>query len=246
MILMAHMTRLAKADQIAADVGQVSGREKAERHDVVDWKALADMASAFGAPSILIGDDCCPRQKPPAPAICPGSANPIWRGITTRSRRIATGGRAKAGHAVLFRQPRFLPKGRSAVAACKVNASLPSVVGFTPDIFWAEGICWTLSRAKLIARQMRLGGSVQEGSRLPSRSARCAAKARPISPVRFNAKCRLANFAGLFDHVESIPETGIIGKRTTLIACRRVDEATRQPDLFITPPAPKPTQETLL
>jgi site-specific DNA-methyltransferase (adenine-specific) len=30
------------------------------------------------------------------------------------------------------------------------------------------------------------------------------------------------------------------------IACRRVDEATRQPDLFITPPAPKPTQETLL
>jgi DNA modification methylase len=30
------------------------------------------------------------------------------------------------------------------------------------------------------------------------------------------------------------------------IACKRVDEATRQPDLFITPPAPKPTQETLL
>lgn len=29
-------------------------------------------------------------------------------------------------------------------------------------------------------------------------------------------------------------------------ACKRVDEATRQPDLFITPPAPKPTQETLL
>ena len=29
------------------------------------------------------------------------------------------------------------------------------------------------------------------------------------------------------------------------IACKRVDEATRQPDMFI-PPAPKPVQETLL
>jgi len=27
------------------------------------------------------------------------------------------------------------------------------------------------------------------------------------------------------------------------IACRRVDEATRQPDLLITPPAPQPVQE---
>ena len=27
------------------------------------------------------------------------------------------------------------------------------------------------------------------------------------------------------------------------IACRRVDEATRQPDMFIAPPAPQPTQE---
>lgn len=30
------------------------------------------------------------------------------------------------------------------------------------------------------------------------------------------------------------------------IACKRVEEAARQPDLFIAPPAPKPTQETLL
>jgi len=30
------------------------------------------------------------------------------------------------------------------------------------------------------------------------------------------------------------------------IACKRVDEATRQPDMFVTPPAPKPTQEVLL
>ncbi len=27
------------------------------------------------------------------------------------------------------------------------------------------------------------------------------------------------------------------------IACRRVDEAARQPDMFIAPPAPQPTQE---
>lgn len=30
------------------------------------------------------------------------------------------------------------------------------------------------------------------------------------------------------------------------IACRRVDEATRQADLFITPPKPAPKQEQLL
>lgn len=30
------------------------------------------------------------------------------------------------------------------------------------------------------------------------------------------------------------------------IACRRVDEATRQPDLFVAPPAPAPVQEALL
>lgn len=29
-------------------------------------------------------------------------------------------------------------------------------------------------------------------------------------------------------------------------SCRRVDEATRQPDMFVTPPAPQPVQEQLL
>jgi hypothetical protein len=54
----------------------------------------------------------------------------------------------------------------------------------------------------------------------------------------------LACFAGLFDHAESIPKTGRMGNGTTLIACKRVDEAARQPDLFIAPVA-KPTQEAM-
>tara|TARA_R110000824_G_scaffold105848_2_gene250372 strand:+ start:38 stop:283 length:246 start_codon:yes stop_codon:yes gene_type:complete len=54
-----------------------------------------------------------------------------------------------------------------------------------------------------------------------------------------------------FDAVVTDPPYGIgeggdkNRSREFAIACKRVDEATRQPDLFVEP-APKPTQEALL
>lgn len=245
MMFVAHVAGLAKADQIVAGVRQVSGGEKAEWPDVVNGKAFADVPTAIGALAVLIGDDCRPRYKPAAPAIGSRPANPIGGIFATRPRRIAAGGRAKPSNPVLFRQPRLLPEVRAAVSAREVKTRLPAAVGFTPNVFWAEGICRRLTGAKLVADQMRLGRCVQEGRCLPSRAAGCTAKARPVGPVRLNAKGRLADFTGLFDHAESITETGFMGKRTTLIACKRVDEAARQPDLLIPETRTAPVQQGL-
>lgn len=242
-VFRAHMAGLAKSDQIAAGVCQVSGREKSERHNVVDGKAFAHMNTALGADSPLFLHDSGAGDKPASATIGFWPANPIRGRWPFRLGRAAANDGAKARHAVLFRQPRLLPKGHTAVVARKVKTGLPAAIGLTSDIFGTEGICWALTGAKLVADQMRLGGSVQESSCLPSRSAGGATEARPSGPIRLNAKCRLADFTGLFDHAGSISETGWIGNRTTLIACRRVDEAARQPDLLIPETRQAPVQE---
>ena len=245
MILMAHMARLTQANEVAARIRRFGCIEKPERLDVMDRKAFADVATAFGALSILIRYDSRPRQKPAAPAICPRTTNPIGGIFSARSRRISAGGRAKARNSILFHKPRFLLEGRAAMSAGQRKAILPSDMSRSTHVFGPECIGGALARAKLVADQMRLWCCVKELSSLPSRSAGCAAKACPSRSVRLNTECRLADFAGLFDHAEIISQTSKMGKRTTLIACRRVEEACRQPDFFVRPPAPAPEQAKL-
>lgn len=245
MILMPHVTRLAKSDEIIPDVCGLCAVKEPERFDVVDGKALPDMDATIGTVSGLILHDSSARDKPTSSAIGPRPAHPIWGRGASRFGSAAASYRTKARNPILLGLPRLLLECSPAMFAREGKTIAPPRVRATPDILGLEGIGGAKARAKLIADQVSLGGSIQERFGLPTGPARSTAKAHPRSPVGLDKKGRLAGLACLFYHGERIPRLRFVGNGTILIACRRVEEATRQPDLFIAPPE-APTQETLL
>lgn len=247
MILMAHMTRLTQADEVAARVCRFGGIEKPERFDVVDGKALSHMNPTFGAVSGLICDNGSAGYKPAPAAICAGTANPIWGIRAFRFCRATAGNRAELSDTILPRHPRLLAEGPPAMATGQRDAIDPLVACLPANILRPEGIRGALPFAELVPKQVRLRPRVQKRSGLPRRAAGVTAKPSFRSPVGLDAVGGRADFTCLFDHAESIPETGNMGKRTTLvaIACKRVDEAARQPDLLIPATQAKPVQEGL-
>lgn len=239
MILMAHMTRLAQADEVIPNIGFFRASKDAERFDVMHGKALPDMHATFGAVATLILHDGSAGNKPSPAAIRSRSADPIMSRCAFRLGRPTASNGAELRHAVLLGQPRLLPELPPAMGTRQGKTNLPAVVCLAPDVFGSKCISGPLPSAELVADQVCLWRCVQKHLGLPARSTRRAAKARLSGPVWLNKKPGLACFAGLFDHADSIPKRPSMGKRTTLIACRRVDEAARQPDLFVAPePAP--------
>lgn len=246
MILMAHVTRLAKSDKIGTIVGGFCGFKKPERMDVVDGKTLPNMDAAFGAVSGLILHNNRSGDKPTSAAIGARPTDPIGCCRTFWLCRSAASNGAKPRHPVLSGEPRFLTERSPAMGASQIKSCLPAMVCLSSDIFGSESIGRSHTSPKLVADQVNLRGSIQKRFGLPTRTAGRTAKTRLCRPVRLYGKRSLTNFASLFDHATSLSGRRYIGKRTTLIACRRVDEATRQADLFITPPKPAPKQEQLL
>jgi len=244
-ILRSHVAGLAKPDKVVPRVCQFSRREEAKRLDVVDGQAWPNVPPAVAAAPCLILDNAGARREPTPATVCARPPNPVGGVRPARLGRRAARGGAKFGYSVLLRQPRLLTEICAAQAADQGKAVFPLGAGAAAHILGPKGVSGALADAELVPSQMGLGGSIQKSFGLPSRSARCATKARPISPVWLNGKHGLAHFAVFFDHVASIAKRGRIGNRTTLIACKRVRDAYAQPDLFIAPPA-KPTQEVLL
>lgn len=242
MILMAHMAGLAKADEIFPGVSAFRAVEKPKWFNVVDRKALTDMFSAFGAIPALILHDSRASNKPTSPAIGSRSANPIRRIFTLRLRLARAFCGTKPRNAILTRQPRLLIEWRAAMFAGQRKPVLPTDIRATPYVFGSECVCWAFTGAKLVADKVGFGRSVEKRIGLPFGAARHAAKSRRFRPIGLNTKRGLADFTSFFNHAESIRQTGCMGKRTTLIACRRVEEAYRQPDLFVEQPA-APIQE---
>lgn len=243
---MAHVTRLAKPDKIEAIIGGFCGFKKPERMDVVNGKALPNMDATFGAVSSLILHNNIAGDKPTSAAICSRSTYPIGGCRTFRLCCSTASNGAKSRHPVLFSQPRFLTKRSPAMGAGQIKSCLPAMACLSSDLFRSESIGRPHTSPKLISDQVNLRGSIQKRFGLPTGTAGRTAKTRLFRPVRLYGKRSLTDFASLFDHATSLSGRRYIGKRTTLIACRRVDEATRQPDMFVEPPKPAPVQEGFL
>lgn len=245
-ILSPHMAGLTQANKICADVGGVRAGEVSEGLDVVDGQALANMSAAFFAMPFLLFNYDKPSGKPSASAISFRPANPIGRIRPARFCCVTAIGGAKLSDSILLRHPRLLPETGAAPLTGQGMAFLPVRVGTASNILGSEGIYRSFTRAELVPNQVGLGGSIKKSFCLPARPARQTAKTRPCCPVRLYKKGRIADFTGFFDHSVSIPRRRYIGNGTTLIACRRVEAAYAQPDLFIAPPTPKAIQEQLL
>ena len=240
---MPHMAGLAQADEICPGIGGFCAFKKPKRFFMMDWKAFADVPPAIIAIAALILNDSSARNEPTSAAICPGAANPVGRIFAFRLCFASAIHRTKSRNAILTRQPRFLVKAFAAVFARQRQSFLPSDVGAAPHIFGFERIGGPFPGAKFVSDKVGLGRGIEKCLGLPARAAGHAAKSCFLGPVGLNAKRRLADFAGFFNHAVTILKKWCIGKRTTLIACERVQKAVDQPDMFIAPPAPQPTQE---
>lgn len=167
MILMAHMTRLAKAYEVLARVCRFDAFEKSEWFDVVDGKALPHMQPTFGAVSTLILHNRSAGDKPAPAAIGARPANPI-RGIRPFWLcRTATGNRAELSDTILPSHPRLLVEGNPAMATGQRNAINPLMAGPPANIFQLKGICRALSFAELVPNKVGLRANVQKRSGLP-------------------------------------------------------------------------------
>ena len=243
---MAHMARLTKADEVVPSVGSFWAVKEPKRLSVVDRKAFPDMLSTAGASPALFLNNNGSGSKPPPAAIGSRSADPIRGRLTPRLGGSAASDRAKARDTVLLGQPRLLPKFDAAMGAGKLKAVAPFRMRAASDLLGLKGIGRAKPGPELVADQVNLGGSVQKRFCLPARPTGRATKSGPCRTVGPYGECGLTGFTGLFDHVEILAQRRTIGKRTTLIACRRVEAEARAPRFDLAPPAPTPTQESLL
>lgn len=241
-MLLAHMTGLAKPNQVFPSVCILSGFKQAKWSNVVNREALADVFAAIVAVPCLIFDDLLASGRPTASTVCLWATNPVWGERAFRLSRVTARRPAISCQAVLPRKPRLLPEMRSAFFANALYAGLPIWVRLATDFFRRERVRWPFPFPELISNQVRFGGCVQKGYRLPATAAQGRAKSGFVFPVWLNEKGFLARFAYFLNHSKIITSRRCIGNRTTLVACKRVEEAYRQPDLFVEPPTP-PKQE---
>ena len=95
-MLMPHVTRLAKSDEIISDIGRLCAVKEPERFDVVDWKALPDMDATVGAVPALILHDSRAGSEPTSTAIGSRSTNPIRRILRSKTAQCHSDAPAKA------------------------------------------------------------------------------------------------------------------------------------------------------
>jgi hypothetical protein len=223
-MLVAHMARLAQADQIASGIRGFCVRKKPKGFDVVDGEALPNVDAAFGAKSGLIPHDSGAGHKPTSPPIGSRPSDPIRSLSPFGLCGTSASDGAKARDSILSDHPGLLPESHTAIFAFQVKPGLPAMVRLAPHILRAKGVGRSQPRAKPIADQVGLGRGVQECLGLPARTARSATKARLRRPVGLNRKAGLADFAGHMDHANNIAQPSYMDKRTALIAPRPVQE----------------------
>ena len=242
MILMAHMARLTKAHEVFSSVGIFWAVKEPKRLDVVDRQTFPNVDPTFSAVSSLILHDASADKKPTPATVGSWPSHPIGGRRAFRLGGPAAADRAEARHAVLSGQPWLLLKVCPAMGAGESNAIAPARMCGARDVLGLKSIGRTKASPELITNQMSLWGRVQKCFCLPSRPARCTTKSRLRLPVRLHGKRSITDFAGLLNHAGSIAESGNMVNRTALIACRRVEEATRQPDMFVAPPPSSPSR----
>ena len=232
------MAGLAKPNEVFTAISFGCCFKQPERLNVVDRQAFADLFPAIVAASVLFRDDLFSRGKPSPTPICSRATYPVSSKRAFWLRGITALDAAEIRGAVLPNQPRLLPKFQTAFLTGSLYALLPFWACRSANLFRRKGVCWAHSFSKLVSDQVMFGTGVQKGRCLPTTTARRRAKARFVFPVWLHLESVAACFAMFFNHTSTIAMRRNIGNRTTLVACKRVEEAYRQPDLFVAPPTP--------
>ena len=244
-VLRLHVAGLAQSDEVGPNVSFLGCVKEAEWSNVMHGQAAADVLSAHVAAPTLLGHNRLSSQKPASAPVGSRPPYPVRRIRPARLGRATALNPAKPCRPIAAGLPRLLPELFGAVLTGSKVAVRPLGVVAALDVFGGEGVGRPFPRPELVALQVRLGRGIEERFRLPRRPATSRAKSGRFLTVRPNGKCDGASLTGHCNHVNMIHRTLPLGNRTTLIACKRVDEATRQPDLFVAPVA-QPQQESLL
>lgn len=251
-----HVARLAKPDQVAARISFFDCFKFTKRHNVVNRQRLADVLSTVPATAALLADNSCANFKPPFAAVSRYPTDVARRAIGLKNTgRFKTRATTETSRSILAREPRLLLERAPAMLARAFNAVFPIWVFFTSRS-WLESIGRGLADAKFVPDQMRLGTYVQCFSSPKSPGALERTEPRLGGPIGLNGIGGAAFFARKFyRHSETLSETcsRSMGSGTTGvaavqmdrkfigierepkyfdIACRRIEDAQRQGQLF--------------
>lgn len=221
-----HVAALAKADQVRQFIGICRRVEVSKRFDVVDRYARTNVDCAPLACAAVPFNRFSSSDQPTLPAIGGYPANVIWsvgaRLLFGFEKRVAgLAAKTKAGlRFVLASEPWLQFKASSALRTI-VPLALNEVNCFGQ--FGREGIGRSETGAPTVSNLV----AVRHWSNrhMPLAAALLAAKARLVGAVWLHFEGLAANLTRLFDHV-------LFVARTTGIA-KRIEDAQRQPDLFI-------------
>lgn len=252
-----HVARLAKANKIISAVSFFCGAKKPEWNDVVNRKRAANVLVAVSAATGLFSNHNGANLQPAFAAIG-GDATNIARGLFSveDAGRLKAFTAAKSSWPVLLCEPRLLVERVSTVFANALNAILP-IRAFPAGQTRLEGIRGLFSSAQFVPDHVRLFANI-EGFSSPKLAATLErAKAGFFGAIwpyfvsaatffadKFNRHSRRIAYA-CFGSMGS-GTTGVaavqmgrdfIGiereERYFEIACRRIEQAQRQGDLFI-------------
>lgn len=193
---------------------------------------------------------------PFSPSVSGLAANPARGGFSNKyAAFLKASSRAKLGFSILFCEPRLLMKYFSTITAFSFVTLDPSNVFLSRILAFFKCVFRSLSFAEVIANQVGFWAFIQPflGVKVPTAYLR--AKPCCFFSVGPYGKLNAANFTCFIDHEVTIMETNrmSMGSGTTgvacardgrkfigierepkyfEIACRRIEEAQRQPDMF--------------
>lgn len=243
-----HMAGLAKPYKVVSLISFLGCFKESVRNNVMNGQRLAYVLPAMSAMPILINNYFRTNIKPSFTAICCYTANITRRFIPFKNTRsFKTFSSAKFCEAILFGQPKFLTKRTPAMFAGSFNTIFPSGVFFADKSFFKR-ISRALSSPKLVSNKVFFWAYIKTLTGGHYTSALLRAVFGLFSTIRLYFVRYATFFTDNFNaHKLIIAQLcfGSMKNRSTYIACRRIEEAYKQPDLFIESPV-KPKQEDLL
>ncbi len=255
--LFLHVAGLAESNQVGSGVSVVGGGKLPERDNVMHGQGLSHVFAAVRTVARLLSNNLTANIKPSFAAISGNSPNIARRFFGGEyAGTFKTLAPTEASRAILASKPSLLLKAFSAIFTSALNSIFPRRMIRARNAL-GESVCGPQARPQFITDHVWLRTNVECDASAVVPGALKRAEARRGDPIRLNRVFSAALLTNYYRrHFSTIAEVcfGSMGSGTTGvacmkegrdfigieidhaafdIACRRIEDAQRQSDLFI-------------